>query len=115
MNVNQKIVRDNIASALILEDDADWDIRIKSQMRDFAKVTRLLVQPLRGTSDSFMDPTYPQSDLDAQPSSFDIKGDDPTLEPSTSPYGDLDRWGMLWIGKYLSIHKKHPMEYTAGS
>ncbi|KAK3661688.1 hypothetical protein LTR56_000177 [Elasticomyces elasticus] len=98
MNVNQKIVRDNIASALILEDDADWDIRIKSQMRDFAKATRLLVQPLRGTSDSFMDPTYPQPNPDAQPSSFDIKGDDPTLEPSTSPYGDLDRWGMLWIG-----------------
>ncbi|EKG12091.1 hypothetical protein MPH_10802 [Macrophomina phaseolina MS6] len=32
-----RIVEENITSALILEDDSDWDIRIKSQMRYFAR------------------------------------------------------------------------------
>lgn len=39
------MIEQRISLALILEDDADWDIRIKRQMRDFAKASRLLVQP----------------------------------------------------------------------
>lgn len=40
------IVEQDLSSALILEDDADWDIRIKSQLFDFAKGSRyLLNQP----------------------------------------------------------------------
>ena len=55
-----RMIEQNITSALILEDDADWDIRIKHQMRAFAKASRLRVQPLSGTSDRFLDPTHPQ-------------------------------------------------------
>ena len=83
--------------ALILKDDADWDFRIKHQMRAFAKASRLLVQPLSGTSDQFLDPTYPQPKPDEKPQDFDIRKD-ATGEPSTSPYGDIDRWDLFWLG-----------------
>lgn len=91
-------MRQNISSALILEDDADWDIRIKSQMRDFARASRLLVQPLSGTESVFLDPTWPEPDgLTRERSDFSVENST-TGEPTTSPYGNLDRWGMLWMG-----------------
>ena len=92
-----RMVEQNVASALILEDDADWDLRIKSQMQDFAKAARLLVQPLLGTSNQFLDPTYPQPIAGQQPQNFEI-GKNITAEPSTSPYGDIDRWDLFWLG-----------------
>lgn len=64
-------------------------------MSDFAKASRLLVQPLSGTSDHFLDPTHPQPKGDQRPQDFDINKD-VTGEPSTSPYGDIDRWDLLW-------------------
>ena len=68
-------------------------------MRDFAKASRLLVQPVSGTStsDTFLDPTYPQPKGDQTPQSFDIRESN-TSDPSTSPYGDIDRWDLLWVG-----------------
>ena len=36
MNVMQQIVHDNVQTALILEDDADWDIALKHQLAQFA-------------------------------------------------------------------------------
>ena len=91
------MIEQNVTSALILEDDADWDIRIKYQMRDFAKALRLLIQPLSGTLDQFLDSTYPQPKGDQKPQDFDIRKD-VTSEPSTSPYGDIDRWDLFWTG-----------------
>ena len=66
-------------------------------MRDFAKASRLLIQPLPGTSKKFLDPTYPQPKPDQNPQDFDINKD-VTAEPSTSPYGDIDRWDLFWLG-----------------
>ncbi|KAI1417354.1 glycosyltransferase family 25 protein [Hypoxylon sp. FL1857] len=40
MNALQAVVRGNLPSALIMEDDIDWDIRIKSQLRTFASASR---------------------------------------------------------------------------
>ena len=91
------MIEQDITSALVLEDDADWDIRIKHQMSDFAKASRLLVQPLSGTSDRFLDPTHPQPKQDQRPQDFDIRKE-VSSEPSTSPYGDIDRWDILWLG-----------------
>ena len=91
-----RIVEQNLTSALILEDDADWDIRIKSQMRDFARATRLLMQPLSGTTDKFLDPTH-KGHHDRGPSDIDVRREI-TGEPTTSPYGDVDRWDVFWIG-----------------
>ena len=66
-------------------------------MRDFAKASRLLIQPLSSTSEIFLDPTYPQPKPDQNPQDFDINKD-VTAEPSTSPYGDIDRWDLFWLG-----------------
>nr|POE75491.1 hypothetical protein CFP56_53603 [Quercus suber] len=95
-----RIVEQNISSALIIEDDVDWDIRIKSQMRNFAKASRLLVQPLPGeTRDRYLDPTYlPQGEKESREVNNFHVGIDSTSEPTTSPYGDLDRWDLLWLG-----------------
>ena len=90
-----RMVEQNLTSALILEDDADWDIRIKSQMRDFAKATQMLVQPLAGTLDKFVDPThdghYGRGHKDFYPGEVAME------EPVTSPYGDVHRWDVLFF------------------
>jgi len=90
-------VEENITSAMVFEDDTDWDIRIHSQMQDFARASRLLVQPLPGTSDQMLDPTYPEPGEAQGALDFDITKET-TTEPTTSPYGDIDRWDIFWLG-----------------
>ncbi len=97
MNVMRKIVEQNLTSALVLEDDVDWDIRVKSQMQDFAKASRLLLQPLPGTTDQFLDPSYPSPSPGQEPQNFDITKE-VTQVPCSSPYGDVERWDFLWVG-----------------
>jgi GR25 family glycosyltransferase involved in LPS biosynthesis len=43
MNAMVAVVEQNLTSALILEDDADWDVRIKPQLRDFALSSQALI------------------------------------------------------------------------
>lgn len=62
-----------------MEGDVDWDLRIKSQMLDFARASSLLLQPGR------------ENDL------FNI-GEEPTMVSKTSPFGDVSRWDLLWLG-----------------
>ncbi|KAI2615056.1 glycosyltransferase family 25 protein [Hypoxylon sp. NC1633] len=40
MNALQAVVAENLESALIMEDDVDWDVRLKSQLRTFALASR---------------------------------------------------------------------------
>ncbi|KAI0116563.1 glycosyltransferase family 25 protein [Hypoxylon sp. NC0597] len=47
MNALQAVVRDNLQSALIMEDDIDWDIRIKSQLQAFASASRIWLRQLK--------------------------------------------------------------------
>jgi hypothetical protein len=63
-----------------MEDDTDWDVRIREQLHDFAKSAHGLVK----------DGTFlPSSDLE-----FDSL---PSIPPPTfSPYGD--EWEALWLG-----------------
>ncbi|KAL8677707.1 MAG: hypothetical protein Q9186_005891 [Xanthomendoza sp. 1 TL-2023] len=42
LNVAQKIVRDRIQTALVLEDDSDWDVSFKDQLADFATGSRYI-------------------------------------------------------------------------
>ncbi|KAH0842396.1 hypothetical protein FOPE_07331 [Fonsecaea pedrosoi] len=42
LNVMQEMLRDNIQSALVFEDDADWDLAIKYQMMQAAQATRFV-------------------------------------------------------------------------
>ncbi|KAI0878015.1 hypothetical protein GGS24DRAFT_48992 [Hypoxylon argillaceum] len=41
MNALQTIVEQGLGSALVLEDDVDWDVRLKAQMRTFAAASRI--------------------------------------------------------------------------
>lgn len=43
LNVMQKMVHNQISSVLIFEDDADWDVALKAQMRQFALGSRWLL------------------------------------------------------------------------
>jgi hypothetical protein len=50
MNVYQHMVQNRIQTALILEDDADWDVLLRHQMVEFARGTRAILNaslPLR--------------------------------------------------------------------
>lgn len=95
-----RMIEQSITSALILEDDADWDIRIKSQMQSFAEASRLLLQPasVSNTShETFLDPSYPSHYSNKQPLDLHV-GNHDTIAPTSSPYGDIERWDMLWLG-----------------
>ncbi|KAI3398674.1 hypothetical protein diail_8713, partial [Diaporthe ilicicola] len=94
INAIQEIVKRNLSSALILEDDADWDIRVKEQLRDFATATRALTQPLEGSTNSYADPTYPIPKGQATVREFQFHKLPNTVSPRYSPYGDS--WDLLW-------------------
>lgn len=66
-------------------------------MQDFARASRLLVQPLIGTTDRMLDPTYSEPGEAQGARDFDITKE-VTAEPTTSPYGNLDRWDLFWLG-----------------
>lgn len=97
-----RIVEQNLTSALILENDVDWDIRLKQQLRSFALGAHLLLQPLTGTTSTFLDPTYPAPrSPDDKPTNFDVAdftAARTVTPPTTSPYGDVHRWDVLWLG-----------------
>ncbi|TVY91101.1 hypothetical protein LAWI1_G004570 [Lachnellula willkommii] len=98
MNAIQQIVRENISSALILEDDVDWDIRLKEQLYDFARSSNALTQPLLDSHPpKSADPTYPvPPDAKTIPTDISFDSLPSTALPVHSPYGD--KWGLLWIG-----------------
>lgn len=99
MNALQRVVANNISSALILEDDVDWDMRIKSELFEFAKGVRALTQPLKG-SEGYADPTFETraSADEITPLNYDLTPESApnTIDPITSPYGD--HWDLLWVG-----------------
>lgn len=83
---------------MILEDDVDWDVRIRRQLRDFALSAHALIQPLQGSPGSYADPTYPRPS-DGSPRTvpdMPFDGLPATIPPRSSPYGD--GWDVLWLG-----------------
>lgn len=91
-------MRLNISTALILEDDADWDVRIREQLQDFALSARALTQPLSENPSSYADNTFPvPQGPDALPAADLLFDNLPsTIPPKHSPYGD--NWDVLWVG-----------------
>lgn len=107
-NILREIVQSGIGSALIFEEDADWDVRIKDQLEQVAQATRALIQPLEDERNEtrYADPTYPHAELDVQPDPL-ILGDLPkTKQPQTSPYGD--GWDMIHIGHCGLVSPRYP-------
>ncbi|KAJ4163380.1 hypothetical protein LMH87_005114 [Akanthomyces muscarius] len=111
MNAIVEMIRQNLTSVLILEDDSDWDVRIHEQLRDFALSTRALTQPLAGSSPnspSYADPTFlDPSQPDPREISFDSLPN--TVLPRHSPYGD--DWDLLWVGN-CGLHFPFPASET---
>lgn len=92
-----RIVRENITSALIFEEDADWDVRFKDQLTDFARSVRALTQPLAGTNATYSDPTFPiVQDPTLFPGMMRFEDLPVTEIPQHSPYGD--NWDILMPG-----------------
>lgn len=71
--IASRVVESGWSSALIIEDDADWDVALKSQLENFADSARALSNAGRNES-------------------LWITPDTPTH----SPYGD--DWDILWLG-----------------
>ncbi|KAK9774089.1 putative Glycosyltransferase family 25 protein [Seiridium cardinale] len=69
VNAIRQIIESRLSSALILEDDMDWDVSLKKGLASFAMASRKFLQ-----------------------TGFDVE---PKIE-RTSPYGQ--NWDMLWLG-----------------
>lgn len=100
MNAIRMVVEQNLEPALVLEDDADWDVRIKDKLHDLSLATRTLTQPLANPDGEnlYADSTYPiPQDKDAVPESdFNLNNPPSTVVPKKSPYGDC--WDLIWMG-----------------
>ncbi|KAK8075774.1 glycosyltransferase family 25 protein [Apiospora hydei] len=91
MNAIRTMVEENISSALILEDDADWDVRLKQQLMDIADGARLLTGMAKQES------VFQVNNLPAPAAA--VAGDATSIPPQSiphSPYGD--DWDLLWLG-----------------
>ncbi|KAK4553311.1 hypothetical protein LTR86_009611 [Recurvomyces mirabilis] len=96
MNLLRHIVENNITTALIAEDDIDWDIRIKSQMEDYARASRVVLQTTSsGPAGDYYDADYTSAG-DAV-TDYNVV-EHPTTEPTSSPYGDVETWDVFWLG-----------------
>ncbi|CAJ2504112.1 Uu.00g115060.m01.CDS01 [Anthostomella pinea] len=116
MNAVQAIVDENLGSALIMEDDVDWDVRLKGQLWDFAAASRTWLVASKSQGNSQEGRHEPRSELlGPVPPALRGKrdGDDPvreevertTIAPnaalppsgtSQNVYGD--GWDVLWLG-----------------
>ncbi|KAK3503330.1 hypothetical protein B0T13DRAFT_411203 [Neurospora crassa] len=88
LNVLNTIIDQNLTSALILEDDADWDIRLKSQLQVFDRAAQPLTQHTHQAStltDSEKIVNLPITSIPSLPN-----------QASSSPYGN--NWDVLWLG-----------------
>ncbi|KAI0545827.1 hypothetical protein F4679DRAFT_559911 [Xylaria curta] len=55
MNAIRRIVEEDLESALIIEDDMDWDVRLKTQLKEVAKGARHFTSPDRPSSSPYGD------------------------------------------------------------
>lgn len=74
----QSVVHNRLGSALIVEDDIDWDVRIKPLLRDFASSAQAIVGSTEAES-YFHELRSPLTEI-----------------PEFSPYGD--DFDLLWLG-----------------
>lgn len=103
MNTIRSIVEGNVQSALIFEDDVDFDIRIKSQLREFAAAAQALLQPLKSDPNIYADPTFPTVvDPFREPDGMRLDSLPSTMPAKISPYGD--DWDVLWLG-HCGVHR----------
>jgi hypothetical protein len=111
------VVYQNLSTALIFEDDVDWDIRLRPQLQAFALASRWLSDDPATSKDishysigvtqnpetaensihnsSSLNPISKDLFSVSLPSAMmDVQHRDPRI----SPYGDPENWDLLWLG-----------------
>lgn len=76
LNFAREVVAQRLATALIMEDDADWDTSLKNQLQLFAQASQYITG--------------------APPASADAKSSTKKSPALLSPYGS--DWDLLWLG-----------------
>ncbi|KAH6711003.1 hypothetical protein BKA61DRAFT_694882 [Leptodontidium sp. MPI-SDFR-AT-0119] len=112
MNALHEIVHQNLSSALIFEDDVDWDIRLRYQLDTFSSSSHFLTQKpdpdLSGHQiESTVNPEEPDKSIHNDSSPYPISEALHSLLLSSAssgrpdisrPYGDPADWDVLWLG-----------------
>jgi len=80
-----RIITHNISTALIMESDGDWDMRIKDIMPKFATGVKNIID-------------------------WPFEAPHHTQDPRITPYGDS--WDVLWMGHCGSSHDGNIRKYT---
>jgi GR25 family glycosyltransferase involved in LPS biosynthesis len=119
-----RVVEQNLTTAFILEDDVDWDIRVRQNLQRFAIASRVLSssRDLFATSPHLKSQVKYLDNTETEESAFQIIGTKnlpkslPSLPLATvriatdhnqqsrnnegrvSPYGDPSKWDILWLG-----------------
>ncbi|KAI4660615.1 uncharacterized protein J4E78_005319 [Alternaria triticimaculans] len=110
-----RVVNQNLTTALILEDDVDWDIRVRQTLQRFALASRFLssnhtsiplskLQARRNTETThtalqIIDTTNLAKKLISLPlSSLPRQSHLTHTSSPPSPYGDPTKWDILWLG-----------------
>jgi hypothetical protein len=94
------MIEDDVATAFIMEDDGDWDLRLKDQLTQFAVASRALGQHVARSS-AYADPARSsQKPMQESHVQFDFNNLPRTEQPKHSPYGD--HWDLLWFGHCAS-------------
>ncbi|KAI0125301.1 hypothetical protein BJ170DRAFT_637217 [Xylariales sp. AK1849] len=112
VNALQMVIDQDLSSALIMEDDVDWDIRLKDQVTIFSLASRAWLERIGSSStaaigdeSSLMDwmtwsGMKPRSVKESEKETADrisVPLQQNTVPfPSTNPYGD--GWDVLWLG-----------------
>ncbi|KAI9842556.1 MAG: hypothetical protein M1837_007069 [Sclerophora amabilis] len=128
MNFAQTIVKNRLSTAMVFEDDSDWDVHFKSQLLEYARGTRYILNA--STADTaanskFKDAYASSDNEDSEPkdayASADKEDSEDTdvkstsvsadFNPPHSPYGD--DWDMLWLGHCsASVNSADPRKYV---
>ncbi|PSN61056.1 hypothetical protein BS50DRAFT_163887 [Corynespora cassiicola Philippines] len=101
MNTIREIIQQNLTTALILEDDVDWDFRIRNQLLDFSRGARrvpdLVVEAEMHARKNIreLDESLTPADL-ARLSSIPLRSIHPRSASLDHPYGH--GWDIIWLG-----------------
>ncbi|KAF2447822.1 glycosyltransferase family 25 protein [Karstenula rhodostoma CBS 690.94] len=132
MNALQRVVEQNLTTALIFEDDVDWDVRIRQNLQRFALASRFLSTNKEILSSSPRYKIENVENVETEETTFRMLSDNHTMahlpslplaslyrkshhpqHHSSSPYGDPSQWDVLWFGhcgagfpRYSPLHKK---------
>ena len=93
-NRSCRVIQQNLSSILIIEDDADWDVRLKDQLYNFALATQAISQPLLPSSSGEL--LHSRDESAGKDSEIPFANLPQTVPPQHSPYGD--NWDHLWLG-----------------